>query len=115
MEAYRERLGLIHDFPGWVDFQGLISESLLATTGALLPRFEPLPSELTVLLSNFFVALLITCLIFLALNVVLNAVWPSFQRIDPAHKKMYVVANLVKSVVLGLQCSSISWSDLSRL
>jgi len=46
---------------------------------------------------------------------VLEAVWPQFRNIQPAHKKMYVVANLSKALILGLQAVSASWWYYSYL
>jgi len=40
---------------------------------------------------------------------VLNAVWPDFAKITPRHKQMYVLMNLMKSLLLGAQATSFSW------
>jgi hypothetical protein len=40
---------------------------------------------------------------------VLIAVWPDFAKITPRHKQMYVLMNLMKSLLLGAQATSFSW------
>lgn len=48
-------------------------------------------------------------LVLLGLRPFLRAAWPAFARVSPAHKQMYALSNVVKSVVLGLQAGSASW------
>ena len=57
-----------------------------------------------------FICLAILCLLLtLAMAmcfVVLNRLDPTFRNVAPAHKKWYIVANLCKSFLLGLSCTS---------
>jgi hypothetical protein len=42
-------------------------------------------------------------------RTVLNATWPGFASIQPHHKQLYTLMNLLKSALLGLQATSFSW------
>ena len=53
----------------------------------------------------FYLAVCTTALVvaFFAIRALLAQMWPAFKAIQPAHKQLYVVANLLKASVLGSQ------------
>ena len=56
------------------------------------------------------VGFFVLCVVFTAVMAATHALWnrfdPHFRAVNPAHKKWYVVANLVKSAILGVFCTS---------
>jgi hypothetical protein len=58
-------------------------------------------------------ALAVACFAVTIGMLVLNRVWaffdPAFKNIDPPHKRMYVVANIFKSFMLGIMVLSPRW------
>ena len=65
-------------------------------------------------LAYFVVCLVALAAVLLVLRPLLHAVWPAFARVAPAHKQMYALVNLVKSLTLALQCASASWLWYSK-
>eukprot|EP00911_Craspedida_sp_UC1_P000990 UC1_evm3s740 len=65
--------------------------------------------DFTHLLVYFCALSLLLAASWLALHRIFLVVWPAYSRIQPPHKRMYVVANLSKSFILALQASSVTW------
>eukprot|EP00056_Hartaetosiga_gracilis_P001083 m.42095 g.42095 ORF g.42095 m.42095 type:complete len:350 (-) comp10489_c1_seq2:3645-4694(-) len=63
----------------------------------------------------FFMQLVALALIWTATHVLFDLIWPTFSKINPAHKKWYVVANFSKAFFLGMQCFSPTWFMYSFL
>ena len=106
----------------WHDPQKFISESIMTIARLLrmpdmmracgLDKFQlfhtPLLSDGHLVF--FFILCVILSVIWFALHsVVFPLTWPQFRKIKPAHKKHYVLMNLLKSFILALQSMSFAW------
>lgn len=104
----------------WYDTQGILTDAVNGVSATLglgdLASLAPEYEHEFVQLSVFFAVLSgILAASWIVAVRALDAVWPAFRAIEPGHKKMYVVANLCKSLVLGLQAASASWWYYSYL
>lgn len=108
--------------PDVFDFQvsllGRPPLDLLSALHALLPGGgSPSGAQETVLylVQVLMLQAIIHCALWVALERGLVRVWPAFARVTKRSKRMYVVANLMKSLVLCMQVLSPTWWYYSYL
>jgi hypothetical protein len=91
----------------YYDIQGLVTRALHSLASFIAEPYLETAPPFVRQYTFFFLG----CIIYAALTyvtlAVLAAVWPSFAAVG--EKRFYVVANLLKSLVLGLQVMSPSW------
>lgn len=61
----------------------------------------------------YLILIVVTTIAAYAVKFLLNLVWPSFGRITPKHKQMYVVMNIFKATILMTHCLSPTWWVMS--
>lgn len=92
---------------------GVKSSRLYSTVATYLS-----PKLADELLDSFVTLAILSLLVTLAMAlcfVVWNRLDPTFRNVAPAHKKWYVIANLCKSFLLGLSCTSTKyWAGAYR-